>query len=463
MRTPGIGSAALAAALWLAAAGCSPAPPRAEGPVDVVVYVVDTLRRDRLGVYGYRRPTSPHLDALAAESFVFDEAHAPAPWTIPSVVSLLTSVQPVDHRVERVGMAIPPALATLPLRLRELGHRTAGHSANPLVGRSSGVDRQFETFRRLRRTTSVAAIEHWIDGVGDAPFFLYVHTTEPHAPYEPPDEFLERFGPPPPGAKDELAEAARTWYARWGVVGAPPPRYPNPELIDLAYDATVAWADARLGKLVQALKRRGRWERTLFVFVADHGEELQERGSFGHGQSLHAEQIRVPMLWRLPNLDGRGQRITAPASLVDVMPTVLDYLGRADLARGCQGRSLLGALAEPRKPPRAETVVTSMRFRAGDPSGPPLGELEELSLAAGRWKAIVEQPSGELELYDTERDPTERTDLAAREPERAGRLRAAAERWLAERPAIAGVEPVAGPEVDEETREQMRALGYAPP
>lgn len=461
MRTSRIGSAALAAALALAAAGCSPAPPRADGPVDVVLYVVDTLRRDRLGVYGYPRPTSPHLDALAAESFVFDEARAPAPWTVPSVVSLLTSLQPVDHRIHDVRIAIPPALATLPLRLRELGYRTAGYSANPLIGRASGIDRQFESYRRLHRTTGVGGIERWLDRIGDGPFFLYVHTTEPHAPYEPPTEFLERFGPPPPGARAELDEAARTWYRRWRVRDREAPRYPKPELIDLAYDATVAWADAGLGKLVDALRRRGRWERTLFIFVADHGEELQERGAFGHGQSLHAELIRIPMLWRLPDRNGRGQRISAPASLVDVMPTVLAYLGREDLARGCQGRSLLGALAEPGKAPPAEMLVTSTRFGGDGSARAPSGGPAELAVEDGRWKAIVGLASGGVRLYDTQVDPTERTDLAAREPERAARMRAAAERWLAERPALAGVEPVPGSEIDAETREQIRALGYA--
>jgi arylsulfatase A-like enzyme len=461
MRTSRIGSAALAAALALAAAGCSPAPPRADGPVDVVLYVVDTLRRDRLGVYGYRRPTSPNLDALAAESLVFDEAHAPAPWTVPSIVSLLTSVPPIDHRVDRPRIVIPPALATLPARLGALGHRTAGYSANPLIGRASGIDRQFETFHSLHRTIGVGAIERWLDRVGDEPFFLYVHTTEPHAPYEPPTEFLERFGPLPPGARAELDEAARTWYRRWRVRGREAPRYPKPELIDLAYDATVAWADARLGKLVGALRSRGRWERTLFVFVADHGEELQERGAFGHGQSLHAEQIRIPMLWRLPNADGGGRRIAAPASLVDVMPTVLDYLGREDLARGCHGRSLLGVMADPAKLPAAEPVVTSMRFRGDDASRPPTAELEELSLAEGRWKALVQPRSGAVELYDTQADPAERVDLAAREPERAARLRDVAERWLAERPPPAATALEPGPEIDAKTREQIRALGYA--
>jgi arylsulfatase A-like enzyme len=451
------GTWALVAACAL---GCAAPEPVSPGDVDVVIYVVDTLRRDRLGFYGYPKPTSPFLDALARESVVFDDAYAAAPWTLPSVASLLTGLDPLQHGAVYHGQRLDERFATLPQRLRELGYRTAAFSANPVLGEPSGLPRRFERYHPSRRTLHTKAVEGWLDEVGDAPFFMYVQTLEPHVPYLPPEPHLRRFT----DRRDSQREIYRA------ALDARGPRKPEAtslleqqrEYLDALYDGSVAWADDRLAKLVGLLQRRGRWERTLLVFVSDHGEELLDHGGTLHGHTLHDELIRVPMLWRFPRGEAGDRRVRQRASHVDVAPTVLAYLGRADLAEGLPGRSLLADMRGRERRGPAEPWIASVRFAdAIHTVWPHLGQ-RNLAVLEGGWKAIWRIDDGAVELYDLSRDPGERHDVAASNAERVQRLRGAAEAWLAARPA-----PAPPPSLEElkqtlgpRERESLRALGY---
>ncbi len=475
-----IGSLALAACWTGGRAALAPRP-----GVHVVIYLIDTLRRDRLGVYGYEAPTSPHIDALARESFVFDNAYAPAPWTLPSIVSLLSSTFPVDHNVVIRGQKAGAGLALLPERLARLGYRTAGFVTNPLAGSASGLDRGYDHFesRHSGVTIDVASVDRWIAGNAGAPLFLYVHTLEPHQPIAAPARLVSRFGSVPPAERQWINRTIRE-YRRLKLEAAQEERAPtagdpseeqrailaelseHAAAIGTLYDAGVAMADANVGALIELLKRRGLWDDTLFVLLSDHGEEFFEHDGLLHGQSLYAELIRAPMIWRFPGGEGGGVRIAYPVTLVDVMPTILEYVGGRERASAFLGRSLLPAMRgrEPRSD--AHVMVTAVRVagsRADPFAGKPPGGLS-MSLVAGRWKAIWNAEPNTLELYDTEADPGEKRDLASEQPAVAARFQAVAERWLATRPPVEGAavsdaEPSLD-DLDPKTLERLRELGY---
>ncbi len=454
--------AALIAALGAAGLACGePAPP------DVVVFLIDTLRADRIGAYGHDAGTTPRIDALARESLVFEQASAPAPWTLPSTVSLLTSRLPCEHRVLVDGDRVPPDLPTLAERLRDAGYYTASFYSNAYAGPMTGLERGFATANALALRDG-EMLKDWLASVGTQPFFLYVHDVEPHDPYQAPSSEsravrkrtnvllgshrqlsrIDWSAGRPPGTTDVYARQQQVARALDGLRDA----------AERLYDADVRLADERLGQVVDALSARGRWRNTLFVLVSDHGEEFGERGGWQHDHSLYEELVRVPLLLRLPGGAGGGRRIAAPVSLLDVLPTVLDLVGRPELASDARGRSLL-PLAQGEELPAGLRVVSQRvnRKKYYRPDKQARGDLN-VALRHGRWKGIWNAEPDTFELYDLAADPNERSDLAARHPERVAAWRAAGAR-SAENCVPAGA-PAAPPALDEATREGLRALGY---
>ncbi len=467
----------------LLALGCSERTSRLDSDTPIVMVVIDTLRADRVGFDGYGRETTPALDALAEESIVFERAWSPAPWTLPAMVSTMTSTWPLDHGVVAAGQRIGPDQSPLAERLRRQGFRTAAFVANPLAATASGLDAGFERVERSRRTVSLEAIEGWLEEHQTEPFFLYVHTTEPHLPYAAPGRFFEQIGHPPPERRKGLVQRMyryRSLTRRAGPEAEPAGTDVESRQreslkvfrrrkgdLDLLYDASVAWADHNFGALVEALRRRGLLDRCLLVVFSDHGEEMLEHGGVLHGQSLYAELTRVPMLWRLPGGERGGSRVAESVSLVDVAPTLFDLVGRASGEPAFTGRSfadrLLGAGSAEAEAPAA---VTSVRVERGYdyPTDPPRGDLN-LAAVEGSWKAIWDADNDRLELYDLAADPAELHDRSADEPERAARLGAVLRSWLAARPSLAtppGEDgaPSVHQALDDEDLERLRALGY---
>jgi arylsulfatase A-like enzyme len=456
-------------AIGLAACGPSTAP-RSEPDPHVLLYLVDTLRSDRLGAYGYGRPTSPTIDRLAEHAIVFEDAFAPAPWTLPSVVSLMTSTSPLDHGVLETGQRIGPHLVPLHRRLAAMGFQTGAFVANPLAGRKVGLGEGYDHFRNLRSKPGPGvAVDRWLDQASPGPKFIYVHTIEPHRPLQPPVEFVERFGKPRHVAR------INALLNRYGQLQrAAPQRGSRDEqqavlghvlqlkrAIDDLYDGEVAWADARLGEVIEVLKRRGMWNRTLLVLVSDHGEEFLEHGGLMHGHSLYAEVAKIPMIWRFPEDRWGGRRVEGPVTLLDVVPTLLDYLGESGAIEGLQGRSLLPRIRG--EAPATEPVVTSVRANRAAYFGPFKNLRGELNIAVvdGRWRGIWNVEGDSFELYDVEVDPLEVVDRAAEETSVVARLRAETQRWLAARPPLEDAGPLEETEPwSPESLEQLRTLGY---
>jgi hypothetical protein len=283
-------------------------PPRPH----VIVYLVDTLRADHMGIYGYDRDTTPFIDALSKESIVFDAAYAPTSWTRPSIGTLFTGVLPSRHGARRMDQQLRPDIVTLAEALRAEGYATHGFTCNPAVGPAFGFERGFDTYEHygsLESAPEIRAVHDPVEallaraettGPDAPPLFLYVHTCAPHSVYAPPPPFNSRFKPR------------------------------SPDLIDRAaalYDGEIAWTDAELEKLVQELRDRGVFENSLFLLMSDHGEEFGEHGGTGHAETLFEEVVRVPLLMRLPGGWHSGLRVASRASLADLFPTILDLVG----------------------------------------------------------------------------------------------------------------------------------------
>jgi arylsulfatase A-like enzyme len=418
-------------------------------PRNVILYLVDALRADHLGCYGYGKPVSPHIDAFAREAVLFRHAVAQAPWTRPSVATILTGLLPRTHGVNRKRQALAAEAVTLAEVLRERGYRTAGFVTNGNVARAFGFAQGFDTYQLLqsRRHSAVdvnTQAAAWLAAQrGDAPFFLYLHTVEPHAPYNPPTPFRQRFASGVRG--DELTGMHVFKLLSEGRL------VPTPALLrDLTslYDAEIAANDAAFGALRDLLVRRGLWDDTIVVFLSDHGEELFDHGGWQHGRTLHAEMLDVPLIVRVPGA-GAGRVVMRQVQHADVMPTILAAL-HLPPAASVQGRSFLAA-------------VTGKEAADGG-AEEAYSWLDEFGVTASavttpEWRLIAARaPIPATTLYDRRSDPGERQDLAPDRPVRTGYL--AARLHAAEHPAAAALRPTDGTS-NAELRRQLRALGYA--
>jgi arylsulfatase A-like enzyme len=297
---------------------------RRSDPRRAVIVFVDTLRPDRLGLYGHSRDTSPTLDALAEDAAVFEQARSVAPWTLPAVRSLLTGRQPEAwNRAE-----------TLPGALSARGFASAMLGANHFLLASFGSQRDWDWHHVLPWGTAEEQSDlalDWLEQVEGRDALLLVHYMDPHLPYAEPRRYRGRFGSTPaPGDLGELYTREAVEQLARGSVREKLRRH----LLE-RYDANIRYVDDQLARLFAALA-----PDDLIVVLSDHGEEFFEHGGFEHGHALWDELLRVPLL-----VAGRGvvaARHDEPISLLDVAPTVLEWLGGT--AAGSDGRSLVSLL-----------------------------------------------------------------------------------------------------------------------
>ncbi len=455
------------------AAVTATAPQPLARSVPVVIYLIDTLRSDRVGAYGHKGGLTPNMDVLAAEGVLFEQAYAPAPWTLPSVTSLMTSTFVTEHGAIYRDQQLPGSLVTLAQRLAEHGYANAAFTSNAFGDRVAGAGGGYATRELRKHSFDPASIERWLDANAAGPFHLYVHTTEPHTPYAAPQDLLQRRG----RLTHEQCRAASRKLAAYRHLKRPEdagdargeqaaaPEAPecvierlqkSRKSLEQIYDAHVVWADANLGDFIEMLKRRGDWDRCMFILVADHGEEFDEHRGWLHGQSVYEELARVPLIVRFPKREHAGRRVQAPVSLVDVPPTIFDYLGAGEPWPSCRGRSLLPHVRgeaggdDPR-------IVTVRINQEKDP--PPNTEAwGGFNVAArhGKWKGIWNAERNQLELYDLAADPLEQRNVAEAKPRIAERLRTFIQTWLREerRPNLARQG------ISERERENLKELGY---
>lgn len=422
----------------------------------VIVYMIDTLRADRLGVYGSELGLTPRMDELANESVVFTDARAQSSWTRPSVVSTFTGLYPQTHGVDERNDGLAGEVETLAERLWAAGVDTRAVITNGNVSHQFGLGQGFGEYKRLGEEQSRESMHVLSDELnqwglyllqqhavarGDQPFFLYLHATDPHAPYTPREPFASRFAS---GVDRTLGSLDSFRRRREGE--APSDESVRDQLLAL-YDAEVAWTDHQLGVLIDELRERGLWDDTLFVVIADHGEEFLDHGHWEHGRTLYDEQLRVPLMIKPPSGVGTPRRVAGPAGHVDLAPTILDALGVDYDPAEFDGMSLWPVLAGATDQSTGATSLSHLE----------LSDESLRSVVAGRWKLIEDLRRERKILFDVERDAAELDQLLQEEPLRAGVL--SQERRRLERTLEA--ESAEELELDEETKKQLEALGYA--
>lgn len=379
-------------------------PPAARRP-NVIIYLVDTLRADHLGLYGYYRETSPVLDRWATGSVVFERAYTPCSWTKPSVISLLSGLDPVSHGAEDRLDVIPPGVRMLAERLRSLGYSTFGAVTNPNVLPQWGFDRGFDVYDDLdsagHATRADTVSDHVAANMEELarrqPFFLYLHVLDPHAPYEPLAPFDTRF-----------------------------PRSPAfPANMSIGhYDGEVAFVDSQFGRILDSLRTHGLDADTMTIFVADHGEELMDHGGFGHGDDLFEEVLRIPLVIRFPEGLHAGTRVRARVSLSDVVPTVMSVIGESPPS-DVDGRDLTELLQSTQPGWADRQVFLSLRTTG------PRSHLVRGVLSGPHKYLRRLRPNPSESLFDIEQDPAETEDLASEHPDVRLRLAASLDAYLA--------------------------------
>lgn len=410
MQEKRLASIVVVIVLAVASGRCSrPAAPVPSARPNVLLITIDTLRADRL-----RRGFTPSIDALAATGLRFDTARAAVPLTLPSHVTILTGTLPTVHGVRDNGNRYTPGPPTLARLLHDAGYHTGAFVGAYVLNHAFGLNAGFDTYNdRVHRDPALgaqleaerkggevadAALE-WLYSA-PAPFFLWVHFYDPHAPYDPPAEFRARAG-------------------------------------GSAYDGEVAYADAQVGRLIAALHDRGLAPSTIVALAGDHGEGLGEHGEQSHGMLAYDSTLRVPLIVAAPGVISPAV-VTENVSLADLAGTLLS-IAHVPLPAGMGGWSLRS-----RQPPDRDVYAETRYPRAA-------GWHPLAALAYDRWKLIL---SSERELYDVTVDPGETRNLAAEKPalvdgmaRRIGEL---------SRAAAAPAPPAVTPEA----AERLRALGY---
>jgi arylsulfatase A-like enzyme len=426
--------AAVALVTFLAA--CGPEPVRRP---NVLLVTLDTTRPDHLGCYGHGGGTSPSLDAVAAESEVYEDALSTSSWTLPAHASLFTGQVPTRHQAyydERGPLVLTQAIegpferyrvrglrkdaVTLAQVLRDHGYATGAVVAGPWMKPVFGLDRGFESYDAtgIREVNGRPANEvtdgalAWIGERGAEPFFLFLNYFDPHAPFDPPAGWRPELRP---------------------VIGN--------DLVAL-YDLEIRFMDEHVGRLLAALRARGLWDDLLVVVTADHGELLGEHALWGHGLGLSQEELRVPLLIKYPAGDRRRGRRRERVQLTDVLPTVLARLDLpvpADVQGGVLPRVAHPVVAELQMTP---AVSKRGSFRA---------------LYEGSWK-YVENGGGATMLYDLGADQRENHDRSREMRPQTDAMRARLGAYL---DALERAAPDA-PEhaVDPDTVRALEALGY---
>jgi len=454
---------------------------------DIVLVTFDAMTARDTSLYGYRLPTTPNMERLAGESYVYDHATSVSNWTKPGTVSILTGKYPHRHRLFSTlsdAVALRHPERTLPYRLRDMGYKTTAVVSNtsfahPFV---NGTYRSFDVcawdvfapgfidgnpIRRLRfevrkkiGTTlldhdiyvsgwlddllnSFAALRFWqrdiswndkpnvstertFDQAREAlmrakgqPSFVWVHIFAPHLPYLPNDKHRGRFLP----GDDFLTLSSQAHID--GVY--PEDRQAEVDRLRLRYDEYILEADHGLGEFVDFLKRNARWDNTLMVVSADHGESFEDGVSGHRGEYLYEQMIHIPLMMHLPG-QREGRRIGGSASQVDIAPTILHHL-KQPVPRWMDGEPLAPYSTKDRNPYRYSMEIEANGFR------PPFRR-GAVTATDGEYKLIYSLTRNSVELFDLRADPNESNNIAGRNPELAARMRAAATKELGEQSAM---------------------------
>jgi arylsulfatase A-like enzyme/tetratricopeptide (TPR) repeat protein len=403
--------------LFVSCSRSSVGSPSSETPV--ILISIDTLRSDHLPAYGYKGVATPNIDALRADSILYERAYSHVPLTLPSHVSILTGLLPADSGIrDNIGNRLSPSIPTIAELLKKNGYATGAAVSAFVLRHETGVARGFDFFDdstapvnggavmgRIQRDgrETLKAARTWLDPHVGHPFFFFLHLYDPHTPYEPPEPFFSN--------------------------------YPN------HYDGEIAYSDSIVGDFIDDLKRRGIYDKALIILLSDHGEGLNDHGEDEHGMFLYREALQVPLMVKLPKSRRAGTLVKTPVQLVDVFPTILERTATPAPPAGHRtGQSLLTFLdGGPTRAIYSETYYPRLHF----------GWSDMHSLIDGNDHFIrAPQP----ELFNLGADPAEKNNRIEGDRRTYVRMRAAIEPFVKD--------AVAPTTFDPEEAAKLAALGY---
>jgi len=439
---------------------------------NVLIYLIDTLRADHMSAYGYDKLTTPNIEAFAERGVVFENAHANSSWTRASTASLFTGMNARHHGVEDRLEILGEEALTLAEGFKSAGYRTGMFFTNSNIGGEFGFFQGFdykehfgedlespEVYASAARAQSAALT--WIEEDDDRPWFAYVHVTDPHGPYSPTPRFAEALTD-----GDYPAEMTTLDYLySMSKAGRTLEGEDLEDIISL-YDAEIAQIDNSFGELLSALETRSDFDQTLACLTADHGEEFLDHGWWQHGKTVFAEQLDVPLIMRFPNDWSAGTRVEHATQLIDIFPTLGDWLDIL-VPEQIDGVSLLTPNEERAPPPLGLDAIAGSIH---------LDTRISRSVVLDGWKLVdvisLQHPGSEYFhvampapyaqrfpytpyplLFNVAEDPREQENLAQEHPVLVAYLRA-----LIGRVPLA--ESKAREELDPELDAKLRALGY---
>ena len=411
---------------------------------DIILILIDALRADRLGVYGHPGGLSPTIDAIAAQGVTFDYCVAAAPWTLPSVGSLFTSYYPRVHRAlsyrvvqsmedgKRAEQSVlSDEFDTLAEVLQAAGYQTAGFCAAKFLRAGYGFGQGFEHYdtsfaeNTVRGEVVNAKLFEWLDSERDSsrPLFVYLHYMDVHGPYDAAPRFMDPLMRQVEAKPDKQLLEPRQFRAINRYLRKPPRETSDPDRFErlkgyreywvARYEAGVAEMDYHLAQLVKGLRKRGLWDGAYAILLADHGEALCEHGFWEHGYSQHQTDLHVPLILRWPGMLPAGHRVRRLASLIDILPTLLEQL-RLPPGENLQGRSLVDHISG------RPSELPEVRYAEGLKAGP-----AQYALFVDNTKLIItevtqrpgpDQPPQVAgvrpQLFNLATDPGELYDLA---------------------------------------------------
>jgi len=456
----------------------SPNPPSADDerrkldPTNVIIVLSDSLGAAHLSCYGFDHPTSPVLDAFAEDCFLFERCYAQAPWTKPSVASMLTGYLPSVHQAvltfKKEGsdnfhaQILRERFVTLAECFGESGYVTAMFMMSMHCKKEDGFAQGFQDYhykRFLDPAEQMDKVLAWLNENSDKPFFLFVHARDPHWGYKPPAAcYRALYGDPPSLSETDrtIVERYRMVYKAW-IHGNQ--SYNGIKLTDLSkeglkylrqcYNAEIYYVDQQFGRLLDGLKAHGIYGRTTVVFLADHGEEFREHGQIGHGRTLFNELLHVPLIIR-PAGSAAGTRVPWTVSMFDVYPSVLALSG-LPIPEGLQAQSLFGA--------GGELAVSEDRTVFSE-----LDHLDQdlatwgMSVIRGKEKLILEHGRKTHKLFRLDRDPGEHAPLATAPGEIL--LEAVENQLRANETRANELGPAQWNDLNEEDKRALEATGY---
>jgi len=427
-------------------------PTPGSGRPNLILISIDTLRADHLGCYGYGRPTSPAIDALADQGVRFERVMAQSPWTLPSHVSLVTGLYPHRNGVTTTRNKVDAGVPTLGGLLARAGYVSGALTNSEWLTRRQGFDAGFSHFEYVSEfigynITNVGAeitdkAIRWIKENEHQPFFLLVHYYDVHSDYEPEEPYRGMFVDPAYSG-DINGRTPQLVQVRRGTR-----RIADDEVEHLVnlYDGEIRQLDDQIGRLLQFLERRGRARDTYVVLVSDHGEEFMEHGGILHGMTMYEEVIAVPLILRGPGIPA-GVTVSTLTQVVDVVPTALGLLG-VECDHTLDGIDLRDHWIPGGQAPRDRVAFAEADWRNAEP------DIKRM-VRTPRYKLIYDRHSHVRKLYDLQDDPGEKHNVAAKQQEVTNGLMRLLRAFQSGGREGQRVEPPS-----EETKKRLESVGY---